>query len=73
MKRRITITEPESSHSVTLEKSGTRICVWCDCDGTVRCPQGKIGAETRCRVWLDRSLLSDVAIEREKNMNRFDR
>lgn len=69
----IVIVEPDSSKSITLQKDGEYVCVWCDCTVGQRCPQGKIGAATRCRVWLKRSHLTDEAIEHEKRMNRFSR
>lgn len=73
MTQRWQILEPEGGASVTLQKSGDLVCVWCECDGVAPCPQGKRGSQTRCRVWLKRSSLTVKAIEREKRMNRFDR
>lgn len=69
----IGIDEPSGGQNITLQKSGDLVCVWCECDGAARCPQGKIGSQTRCRVWLRRTSLTDDAVEREKRMNRFDR
>jgi hypothetical protein len=68
----IEITEPEGD-GVLLHKHGSKVLIWCDCDGACRCPQGKIGSQTRCRVWVERDSLSEAGIEREKRMNRFDR
>jgi hypothetical protein len=68
----LTLNEPEGD-GILLRKSGTKVLVWCDCGGDAQCPQGKIGAQTRCRVWIDRSHMSEGGIDHQKRMNRFDR
>jgi hypothetical protein len=68
----IEIVEPEGD-GVLLHKHGSKVLIWCWCDGGTRCPQGKINSETRCRIWIERSHLSEEGIERQKKMNRFDR
>lgn len=73
MTQRWQIIEPHDGANVTLQKSGDLVCLWCECDGVGRCPQGKISAQTRCRVWMKRSSVTVKAIEREKRMNRVDR
>ena len=66
----IEITEPDGD-GIVLHKSGSRVLVWCACEGD--CPQGKIGAQTRCRIWIERKHLSHACVEHQKLMNRFDR
>ena len=50
-----------------LYRNSNRILVWCDCAGQV-CPQGKIGSQTRCRVWLEREHVSEAGMEWQKTM-----
>ena len=66
------IVEPESD-SVVLHKHGTLVLVWCDCHIGAPCPQGKIGSQTCCQVWMEREHISDEGIEFQKRMNRFNR
>lgn len=47
--------------------------VWCDCSGAMRCPQGKVGSQTRCRVWLPAGHLSRAGKRAVAKMKEFTR
>lgn len=56
-----------------LPTSGKRVLIWCDCDAACSCPQGRVGMETRCRVWLELKHVSGEAMAHSVRMNTFDR
>lgn len=49
------------------------VLVFCECDGSVDCPQGRRGAQDRCRLWLNRKAITANCIKQQEKMNRFDR
>ena len=71
---RIEIVEPEAApRDGKLIKSDTRVLIWCDCCNADRCPQGKIGSQPRCRIWIERKHLSGKGKQSARKMNTFDR
>lgn len=68
------IVEPgPSPDDGTLPRSGNKVLVWCDCVGGDRCPQGKVGSRTRCRVWMELKHVSGEAMANSIRLNTFDR
>lgn len=69
----IEVVEPgPKSDDGTLPRSGNKVLIWCDCADD-RCPQGKIGSQTRCRVWLELKHVSGEAMAASIRLNTFDR
>lgn len=64
--------DPEDVRVVDLIKHN-KVLVYCDCDVTFDCPQGKRGAQTRCGVWMELSHVTQKAIDASRAMRRYTR
>lgn len=47
--------DDDNAPSVVFATFGGRryMQIVCDCDQSMRCPQGKIGMSPRCRIWKE--------------------
>ncbi len=52
---------------------GGMVQISCNCDAASGCPQGKVGSQDRCRIWIEHGYLKRIALERQERLDRNDR
>ena len=73
MKIVVTGPEPESHLNAVLTKRDGMVLVRCDCACAYQCPQGKMGSEPRCQMWLKAEHVTEAKVQATRLENRFTR